>query len=172
MDAYARHIYPLLENLSEAKQNEIFDFVFFRMQRQCKEFMDILQKTTEQKGDWKEVESNPELKLTRDACREFSTRSDYYYLEASGDSVKVLLGKNSWQESFIDGSYSKLKFYWVSDCEFELEFIESNNTIRKNFSNKGDKYRYQLFDKSKNLYNISVEVVGMKSGFETFKLYF
>jgi hypothetical protein len=172
MKAFEKHIFPLFDGLTEQQGDKLYEFVFIRLQRQCKEFSDILQKTTEQQGDWQSVKEKPKLKLDKTACRSFSDRTVYYYLETNGDTVTVKLSQSVWQEKFIDGSYSKLKFYWISDCEFELEFIESNHHIRKNFSRKGDKYRYQLFDKTKNYYSTSVELPDMPGIFETFKLYF
>jgi len=66
------------------------------------------------------------------------------------------------EEAFteLDGTYSKLRFEWVSACEFEIEFLESNNRIRKNFSKPGDKYRYQIVDSKDGYYDMSVEIVG------------
>ncbi len=72
---------------------------------------------------------------------------------------------------FKDGTYSKLKFEWLGDCEFELEFIESNNESRKSFSKPGDKYIYQILDKKAKYYLMSAWIPGM-SYFLKFKIYF
>lgn len=169
--AYIKHLEPHLMKMSESQQEKLFDYVFVRLQRNCKEFFQMLAKGSEQKGDWESLDKKPASSLNKEVCNEFNTRTKYYYRESNGDTVRVVVDKGFWEEKFMDGTYSKLKFRWVGDCEFELEFISSNHHIRKNLSRKGEKYRYQLLEKVNNYYASSAEVVGMEK-YSKFKIYF
>ena len=169
--AYMKHLESYLMKMNETEQEKLFDFVYFRLQRNCKEFFDMVSKDVEQKGDWESLDKRPVSSLDKATCNDFNSRSKYYYREANGDTVKVVVEKGLWQEQFIDGTYSKLNFRWVGDCEFELEFISSNHHIRKNLSKKGDKYRYQLLQKVSNYYSASAVVVGMED-YSKFKIYY
>jgi hypothetical protein len=72
----------------------------------------------------------------------------------------MLIDKGHWVERFRDGTYSKLRFRWIDDCEFEIEFIESTNSVMSQVSKRGDRYRYQIINKNEKYYLVSVEAVG------------
>lgn len=74
------------------------------------------------------------------------------YPDFNGDTVNLIIDKGLWTDNFKDGTYSKLRFKWINDCEFEIEFIESNNPVQSQFSKKGDKYLYQIIEKKDNYY--------------------
>lgn len=169
--AYTDHLYPFLLNYPEEKIEEIGMSIFFRFQRNCVEFAEILDALNPPKGDWERVAEKPKSKLNKSSCREFLDHKDYTYLEATGDTVKLRIEGNYWIDYFKDGTYSKLRFDWVSACEFEIEFLESNNDIRKNFSKPGDIYRYQILDKKDNYYDMSVEIEGVDTHL-MFKMYY
>ena len=86
--------------------------------------------------------------------------------------MRITIENNIWQDHFIDGTYSSLKFKWISECEFEIEFVKSNNELRKNFSKAGDKYRYQILAQGAGFYEMFVEVVGSTGHLASFKLYY
>jgi hypothetical protein len=44
------------------------------------------------------------------------------------------------------------RFKWVDDCKFDIEFIESNNITRKNYSKQGEKYRYEILGETAHYY--------------------
>jgi len=169
--AYMKHLEPFLMKMNETQQEKLFDYVYFRLQRNCKEFFEMVSKNVEQLGDWELLDKKPVSTLNKAVCNEFNSRTKYYYRESNGDTVRVTVEKGLWQEEFIDGTYSKLKFRWIGDCEFELEFISSNHHIRKNLSNKGEKYRYQLLEKINNYFSTSAEPVGTEK-YSKFKLYY
>ncbi len=156
--AYEKHLYPFLEKYPEDQRQEIGNGIYFRMQRNCKEFKEILIRLDPPNGDWETIEEKPKTKLTKKLCKQFLDHKNYKYLETTGDTVKLQIEHGFWIDKFKDGTYSKLKLKWVNDCEFDIEFIESNNEIRKHFSKPGDKYRYQVVDKKNNYYDMSVEI--------------
>jgi hypothetical protein len=103
-------------------------------------------------------------------CRDFLRYTKYYYIEANGiDTILVKITNGIYMETMPDGTYSKLKFYWQSASEFTIEFIESNNRVRKNYSRKGEKYNYELIEKGKNYYKLCVW--GEQDDIMTFKIY-
>ena len=166
-----KHIIPVLNNIETSQQTAAVENISFRLQRICKEYKSILERLVPNKGDWETINEKPISKLNKEVCLDIFKTEQYYYLEASGDTIRLSIKNGFWQDHFKDGTYSKLKFHWISDCEFEIEFVESNNRIRKNLSKPGDKYRYQFLEKGRSYYKLSVEVVGANQ-FSTFKLYY
>ncbi len=167
-----KHIIPIISKMNPSIQEQSFDKIFYRLQRTCPEFVAILKRLEKPKGDWVTVPSKPKSKLNKKACRDFLKYKKYFYIEANGlDTIWVRIGKDYWMETMPDSTFSKLKFNWDNDTEFTIEFVESNNNVRKNFSRKGDKYNYQLIEKVSNYYKLSVWVVGQPD-IMTFKLYF
>lgn len=156
--ALEKHFYPFLRKYPEGQQNDIGTNVFFRLQRNCKAFKAILDKGDPPRGDWETIAGKPVTKLNKIDCRHFLEHKKYAYLEPNGDTVKLELANGFWIDHFKDNTYSKLNLKWIGDCEFEIQFIESNNEVRKNFSKPGDKYRYQIIEKHADYYRMSVEI--------------
>lgn len=169
--AYEKHLYPFLSKFSKEEAEDIGTNIFYRFQRNCNEFKRILDKLNPLKGDWVTVAEKPQTTLDKIHCINFLEHKDLSYLEFNGDTVKLRLDNGYWIDTFKDGTYSKLAFHWVNECEFDIEFIESNNVTRKNFSKRGDKYRYQVLSKNAYYYDMSVEIVG-KNSFALFRIYY
>lgn len=168
---YQKHVAPFLLSFSEDKRDTILDAIGYRLQRNCPEVMKILNRINPPKGDWQEVAEKPKTKLDKKACVHFLEYKKYRYIEANGDTVNLSIENGFWMDKFKDGTYSKLKFNWVDDCGFDIEFVESNNLSRKNYSKRGDKYRYQILEKKPTYYLMSVEIAGTDR-YMTFKLYY
>lgn len=169
-EVYTKHLPVFFSKVPAAKRNEVSSNIFFRLQKQCAEYSNILDRANPPKGDWKIVDKHPAIRLTRTDCDQFVKTSKYKYLEYQGDTVDVVIDRGSWTETFADKTYSRLKFLRVNDCQFELEFVQSDNQMRMRFSKAGDKYRYRIIDKSGNYYLLSVETDG-NTRIATFKLY-
>lgn len=169
--AFEKHLGNTFENLTEIQKQKTWDSIFFRLQRNCFIFHSILRRNSVQKGDWEELDAIPKGHLKKEVCQQFKSYTSFRYLEPSGDEVKVQLKDNMWLETFLDSSFSRLKFRWIDDCSFEIEFIESNNLVRKNFSKKGDKYLYTIIEKGKGFYKLAVEIP-VSNRISAFKLYF
>ncbi|MDT0557645.1 hypothetical protein RM697_03250 [Ichthyenterobacterium sp. W332] len=102
---------------------------------------------------------------------------NYYYLIPSYENRKVMdttfvnINNHSWEEKMQKtNTYSNLKFLKKSDCEFSLEFIESDDDIKKNFSKKGDVYNYKIVGTTLNSLFLEIEMGKRKSYFELIKL--
>ena len=129
-----------------------------------------MNRNTLSNNNWEAVNTKPTTRLNKRSCEDFLKYKKYKYLEPEGDTVNLTIENGYWVEHFKDKTFSKLKFYWINDCEFEIEFVESNNKIRKAASKPGDKYKYQILDKKQNFYDMSVEIPETKV-FAVFKLY-
>ena len=171
VQAFKKHLLPVMDGMSEEQALEAQQKAFFRLQITCPAFKRILEKWDPvNKGDWKEVSSKPPP-AEKSICKEFAQRKNYSYLERSGDTVHITIDNGIYTDHFVDGTYSKLHFKWINDCEFQLEFIESNNLSRKNLSKPGDKYLYQVLSKEDGAYLMSAQPVA-RERIMTFKLYF
>ena len=166
-----QHLWPYLEKFDTAKAHEISNDIFVRAQRQCKDFGEIIFRLIPKKSDWERVDKKPISHLVKSVCRDFQKLKNYSYLETNGDTAHITIEDGFWIDHFNDSTFSKLKMQWLSDCEFQIEFVSSNNQIRKRLSKPGDKYRYQVLEKSDGYYFMSAEVVGVNQ-FMTFKLYY
>jgi hypothetical protein len=168
---YEKHLTPFLLNYSEEQRDEVLDAIYFRLLKICPEFHDILNRINPPKGDWKAVTGKPKTQLNKKTCRHFLEHKKYFYLESNGDTVNLSIDNGFWIDKFKDGTYSKLIFDWINDCEFDIEFVESDNIKRKNFSKRGDKYRYQILNKNEHYYLMSVAISGTDR-YMTFRLYY
>jgi uncharacterized protein YxeA len=169
---YLKHFYTYLSTIEENKIDSLATSISFRFQRNCPEYLKILYKMETEKGDWEIVqkEDKPNPVLTKKKCKKFKKHKSLIYYESNGDKVLVEIKNGFWVDNFIDGTYSKLKFNWLIDCEFELEFIESNNESRKSISNVGDKYFYEIIDKELSHYILIAHIEGQDI-YMKFKMY-
>lgn len=168
---FENHVVTFLGRYPEDKRQELLHGIFIRFQRTCPEFKAFIDRMDPPKGDWKIVDKKPSPMLNKSACRQFLAHQKFAYLESSGDTVRLEIANGFWIDHFRDGTFSKLKLQWISDCEFEIEFMESNNDTRRNFSKPGDKYVYQVVDKKAGYYDISVEIKGT-GRYSLFRLYY
>lgn len=132
-------------HLTESSQ-DVWKKVFMRLQRNCDLYQKFANKDSEKTSDWRILDKKPERVTTQKQFENFwKNHKKFYYLEADGKKTNVVVENGFWSENFADGSTSKLKFVPDSKtCKFYLEFIESNNETRKNFSVKGDRYYYEI----------------------------
>lgn len=153
-----KFILPYLAQFTDSERQDKFDQIYFRLQNRCQSFRDYLQKNDPPKtDDWVRLNEHPAITVSENEINLFKKNTTFHYFEYGGEKTTVQTDKSFWKESFADGSYSKLFYKWIGKNRFELEFIESNNNGRKNFSKKGDRYMYQIINKEDNFYWILVE---------------
>ena len=166
-----KYIIAYLNSFPQDKRKERGDNLYFRFQKNCQDFREYLYRVDPPKDDnWVRLSERPKIDITDSQIKEFKNSKNFYYNEYAGEKTKVKTDKKHWIETFADGTNSKLLYYWIDTNKFELEFIESNNNGRKNFSKKGDKYVYEVIGKENNYYWIFVEVHG-QSELLKFKLF-
>jgi len=164
-------LFPYLEKVEESKAQKVGQQVYYRLQRNCVDFRELLDRLEPPREATVRVTEKPKPEITKKQLKEFKKQKEFYYFEVAGDATRVIMENGFWAETFTDKTFSNLNYNWVSKTEFELVFIESNNETRENFSVKGDKYIYQILSRKEDFYLMSVNIPGQIT-FEKFKLYF
>lgn len=170
-NVFEKSFYPYLENIGPEKIEKVFNKVYFRFQRNCPEFRAILNKMYPPKDDVAFQKTEPVSEITIHELADFKQQKRFTYKEVGGNVTEVELKADQWIDHFSDQTYSKLSMEWISDEEFQLTFIDSNNLSRSNFSFPGDKLIYKVLAKKEGYYLLSVNIEGQEE-YEIFKLYY
>ncbi|MCG2419545.1 hypothetical protein K8089_10965 [Aequorivita sp. F47161] len=160
-----------LNAVPEADAEEFQKRIYYRLQRNCVDFQELLQRLEPHKDDARITSVKPISTISKKELKNFKKTEDFSYLEADGKRTKVKISDGFWQDYFEDNTYSKLTFSWIDENKFKLIFIESNNETRANLSIPGDAYLYEIIEKTKEYYVVSAEVEGQKV-YQIFKLYY
>jgi hypothetical protein len=168
---YKSQLYPYLETVERSKASETGNKIYFRMQRNCTTFSELLERLEPPKEAVERLKIKPKPVISIKEVQDFKGKDAFYYFEVNGDSTFVSMKNTRWQDSFADGTVSKLDYNWINDYEFELTFKASNNKARSLFSVVGDTYIYQLLAKETDHYELTVFIPG-QSTYSTFKLYY
>lgn len=153
-EASEKYLYPYLEKQIESEIDGIIDRVFFRYQKQCPEFMTILDKSNPMNENEGTLYDQPEKStLTQNELNEFKKTFEFYY-QFLKDVTKVKISNGEWIESFDDGSFSRTKMEWIGENSFKLTFIESDNLMKNSYSRAGEEYFYDILSKEGNYYYI------------------
>ena len=168
---YRNNFSAFLENLPEEKIEEAKRKLYYRLQRNCVAFQQLLQKLEPHVDDAKIVAEKPKTTISKKELKTFKKTEDFSYFEASGERTMVKIKDGYWQDNFTDNTYSKLFFKWIGTYDFELEFIESDNETRSNMSIPGDTYQYSIIEKKEGFYIISVTMEGQDM-YQIFKMYY
>lgn len=167
-----RALEPFIHSIDADRAEQVFNQLFFRLQRNCIAFtdlLDVIQPPAERGARTKE---KPLTKLNQKELAKFKKRSKFYYKEASGEITKLSMKNGKWKDKFSDGTYSLLSYEWISDYKFILTFKESNNLTRANFSVPGDQLIYGVLEKNPDHYLMFIRLPGKNPVYEHFKLYF
>ena len=166
-----KHLDDYFSKIPSNKIDSTLLVIEMRLEKTCEKYGEIAYKQLENKGDWVRHNIKPKQKIESEDCKDFYKIKNYTYLETTGDKVKLEIRDGFWIDNLKDGTFSKLKMSINENCEFEIEFVESNNEMRKSFSKKGDKYKYTIIDSKKGFYTLSVEIPE-QSIYYTFNLYY
>ena len=140
--------YHELESISDFNPTEFSGALIGRMAKDCVYLLnlygDSIKKTNPQftpdvapecvdihVGEFYYVQINPETKISDTTYATF-TETEYFERMNEGKT------------------YSRLSLSWLSDCKFELNFIESNDPFKKSLSKPGDTYNYEIKKVTKN----------------------
>ncbi|WP_420570854.1 hypothetical protein [Kordia sp.] len=168
---YNEQFYPYLNKVEKTQMQKIGNQLYYRMQRNCVGFRELLDRLEPPKEGVTRITEKPTSKMTKKQLEEFKTLTEFYYYEVAGQKTKVVMKDGFWTDYFSDTSTSQLTCTWISDTEFELVFIKSDNESRANFSVKGDRYVYQILAKEDNFYWMTVNIPG-QDVYEKSKIYF
>jgi hypothetical protein len=168
---YEKQLYPYLGKFEQSQTQKIGQQVYYRLQRNCVEFRNLLDRLEPPKEAVTRITEKPKPEISKKQLKEFKNQKEFYYFEVAGDTTRVKMEKGKWTDSFSDNTTSNLTYNWINETEFELVFMESNNETRSNFSVKGDKYIYQILSKKDGYYQMTVNIPGQET-FEKFKMYY
>lgn len=167
---YSRKFGPILRKVNADKAEQVGQQLYYRLQRNCVEFRNLLDKLEPPKEKASRAEVKPTSKISKKELKKFKKIKKFRYFEVNGDTTRVELTKDKWIDNFADSTYSKLEYKWINKYEFELTFIESNNEMRSNFSVKGDQFIYRIIEKKTDHYVMSVQIKEQEV-YEIFKFY-
>jgi len=168
---YEKQLYPYLGKFEQSQTQKIGQQVYYRLQRNCVEFRNLLDRLEPPKEAVTRITEKPKPEISKKQLKKFKNQKEFYYFEVSGDTTRVKMEKGKWTDLFSDNTTSNLTYNWINETEFELVFMESNNETRSNFSVKGDKYIYQILSKEDGYYQMTVNIPGQET-FEKFKMYY
>ncbi len=168
---YEEQLYPYLDMVTAENINRVGQQVYYRLQRNCVSFRDLLDRLEPPKEASVRMGNKPTSIITNKQLKEFKKKSKFYYFEVSGDTTNVLMSNGKWTDTFTNNTYSKLTYTWRNKTEFELVFVESNNHTRSFLSVAGDSYWYQVLAKEDGYYLLSL-TIPEQDMYETFKFYY
>lgn len=162
------------ENLAAMTKNareKTLEEMGIYLKKNCKEYLQVMTSSKNtNKGDWETLNTNPISSLTKSECRSILDHTNMYYIEGNGDTTHVQIVDGYWKELSGPAKYSTVdKFTWSNDCDFELEFLQSNNPIENKFFKKGEIHRYRVIAMANGYYNLTATSQGI---ILKFKLYY
>lgn len=159
---YNQQLIPYLSEMEPMKAEKIGTRLFFRLQRNCITFHELLNRLEPPVG-WEDYEEGkPVSEISKKELDEFKSNRKFYYFEGNGDTTFVEMEAGRWTDSFTDGTQSHLTYEWSTNDEFQLTFIRSDNLGRSNLSIKGDIYNYQVVKKEKDYFVMALNIPGQK----------
>ena len=165
---------PYLQRISQDSAVTLIKFFYLRLQRECSVFREMvlrLEGLPPGKRNWIDVDIEPESQISKTDYNDFFNLKHLKYIEPTGDTVIVNITDSTWEDIFLDGTFSKLSLAKLNQSEFSITFIESNNLLRKYFSKPGDKYRYKILKRETKYYSMFVHAIGTDFK-QLFKLYY
>src|SRR6185436_2661778 len=129
-----------LGEMTKSERTKTIEEMGIYLKKNCKEYLRIMTSNkTSNKGDWETLDTNPTSSLNQSDCREILEHTNMYYLEGNGDTTYVQITDGFWKEISGHTKYSTTdKFTWLTECDFELEFLQSNNPVTNSYFKKGE----------------------------------
>ncbi|MEM1337366.1 MAG: hypothetical protein AAF634_00815 [Bacteroidota bacterium] len=168
---FTQQLYPYLGKIGQSNVKKVEQQVYYRLQRNCVAFRNLMDRLYPPKEAVTRITEKPKPSITKKGLAAFKEQKAFYYFEVAGDTTRIVMENGRWTDAFSNGTFSKLTYQWITETEFELLFVESDNETRANFSVAGDKYLYQVLSKEDGFYNMSVNIPGQKT-FELFRMYY
>ena len=168
---YENRFFPYLRTFEETRAELVGRQLFYRLQRNCIDFRELLDRLNPPKEAVNRKMEKPESSISKKELRDFKNQHEFYYYEVAGDTTKVTMKDGIWIDNFSDNTFSRCTYNWLTETEFELVYLESNNETRANFSLKGDRFIYQVISKGENYYTLSLNIPGQEV-YEVSKMYF
>lgn len=173
---YEKHLYPYLRKTFKTRTKEaenIEQKINYRLQRNCSEFRYLTNKIEKPNEKFSEINEKPKSTISKKEIEEFKVQKNFYYFEKPKDTIKayVVMSDGKWESLLPDKTFCKMEYKWISENEYELVFIESNNEFMSDFSTEGDKYIHKVLSKENGFYYISI-TTEKQNNFTKFKMYY
>jgi hypothetical protein len=153
------HIDQYLNTLDSKNVNRVGQTLYYRLQRNCLDFIEILDRLDPAKEDEiKRITVKPNSTISNKDLAKFKKINRFFYYEVNGDATNVSMSNGVWEDAFKDKTTSNLVYKWTSDTDFVLTFVKSNNELRKSFSVPGDEFLYSVISKGKNYFVLTVKI--------------
>ena len=169
--AFEEYLPSFLKDMKDATAQFTFEEISLRLQTRCKAFWTILERNTPKNSFWQTIDKFSETSCSKEDCEQLFKKKNLYYFEPTGDTTKLNLSNGFWVDLLSDGTYSKLGLKRINFYEFEISFIESNNSIKQKLSRKGDTYVYRIVQKENNYYVMQVGIPNA-GRFSQFRIYY
>lgn len=101
---------------------------------------------------------------------------DYYYLNPNiltkmNDTTYVTIKDKMYLERFDAGrKYALLDINWTSDCKFDLEFKNSNDSFKTEMSKKEELHSYEVVESTPQSYILKMQFKAQDYKFELFAI--
>ncbi len=168
---YDKQWESFLKTVDEHKLEKVEQVLFFRLQRNCVAFSDLLNRLDGGSDYFIMKETKPESVISPEQIRAFKQQNLFYYYENNDAMTHVLIEDGYWIESFPDQTVSKLYIEWIGETTFKLVFIDSDNLMKSNFSQEGDEYYYEILNQGEDYYTLIVYIPGQDRYYQ-FKLFY
>jgi len=169
-EAYEKVVMPYLDKWPEEKRDSVSRSIYFRLQKECPEFIQLLHRLDPMDSEEVKFFDKPQKSVISDKeLQEFKDEKYFYYL-ANFVTTYLIIDNGLWFEFLEDKTYSKNLMQWDDRNKFTLTFVESNNLEKKAYSREGDQYHYEIISKENDWYWIQMAEPG-GNRFMHFKIY-
>lgn len=140
------HDVKLIDDLDES----VVEGIIAKFSKECDFVFELVEDTV--------LESIPKEKPVNALKCEDAKNGDFYYTQAVYiedssvvDTTYVTISGDMFLERMKGGkTYSLLDIIWKDDCSFDLSFVQSNDSFKKQLSKKGEIYSYEIVSATEN----------------------
>ncbi len=144
------HFTNIENNRQWSFTEEEFNFLLYRLQRNCHEMKKFVYQLDSTNTIFKRVNEEPVSYLSAQEAKLFKEFHQFKYQENDTTFTNVLVSDTEWIYNHEDGTTSKYEMHWVQPNTFYVQYIESNNETRETLNIKGDTYHYKILDYNEN----------------------
>ena len=88
---YERQLYPYLGKIEESNTQKVGQQVYYRLQRNCVEFRNLLDRLEPPRETATRITEKPKPNISEKQLKEFKEQKEFYYFEVAGDTTRVLM---------------------------------------------------------------------------------
>lgn len=165
----AGHVPSAFDTISKEEVQEVSAQLIIRLMHHSEFFVGRLYEKLPEQKYWTHFRSMPPSSITREQCASFWDYHKFAYHDTDTTMVVLTLDDQYWIDHMPDSTYSKLSLHKINDQNFNICFIESNNSFKRMLSMPGDVYCYQLLEKTDHSFKLATHIKGLSS-YDVFEL--